>query len=133
MGKEDKNSRKASETAKGCLILLVLSTAIWLLIPDCSGEEEVETLDSKPSETTLKVEAYNFSHDLIKPYLKSPSTAVFPKPWNIKLLSLGNGRYFVDGYVDSQNGFGAMIRTKFECWIVYQRNVTIQIENIDFK
>ena len=44
-------------------------------------------------------------------YLKCPSTAKFYK---INILSQDKyGRVFVDLSVDSQNGFGAMIRTNF--------------------
>ena len=44
-------------------------------------------------------------------YLKCPSTAQFYK---INILSQDKyGRVFVDLSVDSQNGFGAMIRTNF--------------------
>lgn len=85
------------------------------------------------SKDLLKIEAYNFSKDLIKEYLKSPSTASFPRSNEIKLLALENDRYFIDGYVDSQNDFGATVRTQFECWVKYIRNQSIILESIDFK
>lgn len=81
----------------------------------------------------LSIQAYLFAQDLISGYLKSPSSADFPSASQIKLLSLGNDRYFIDGYLDSQNGFGAQIRTSYQCWVVYKENESIAIENIDFK
>ncbi|MEP2851383.1 hypothetical protein [Ekhidna sp.] len=95
--------------------------------------EEDEKKKAAKRGALLSIEAYNFSHDLIKEHLKAPSTASFPEPNEVKLLSLGDDRYYVDGYVDSQNDFGAMVRTEYECWIYYRQNETVKIENIDFK
>jgi len=50
--------------------------------------------------------------DAVKGSLKSPSTAKFP--WALGGQSLGNCRYRVRSHVDSQNGFGAMLRTEYE-------------------
>lgn len=51
--------------------------------------------------------------EAIKSILKSPSTAKFP---NILEWKFGkqDGVTIVQGYVDSQNGFGAMIRSDFQ-------------------
>ncbi len=51
--------------------------------------------------------------ETIKTILKSPSTAKFP--WNYQEYSLGkeNGVFYVQGYVDSQNSFGAEIRSTY--------------------
>jgi len=32
-------------------------------------------------------------------------------------VSLGGGRYRVQSYVDAQNSFGAMIRTRYDCTV----------------
>ena len=56
------------------------------------------------------------SEDLVKAQLKSPSTAKFPgkimdkSEW--KITKSGN-TYFVNSWVDSQNSFGAIIRSEF--------------------
>lgn len=49
----------------------------------------------------------------VKNVLKSPSTAKFPNilEWNIWKE---DGIYFMQSYVDSQNGFGAMVRSEFQ-------------------
>ena len=43
--------------------------------------------------------------------LKAPSTAVFCKDYEL-LIKENKGTYYVSGWVDSQNSFGAMIRTQ---------------------
>ena len=60
-----------------------------------------------------KVEAWAATTMLIKDRLKAPRTARFNGgAWNV--VYLGNNRYRVKGSVDSQNSFGAMIRTTFQ-------------------
>lgn len=46
----------------------------------------------------------------VKNSLKSPSTADFSG-----VTTTGSGPYSVTGDVDSQNGFGAMVRSSFSC------------------
>lgn len=47
----------------------------------------------------------------VSQHLKSPSSAQFP---DITIKALDNyGRVFIDVFVDSQNSFGAMLRTNF--------------------
>lgn len=62
--------------------------------------------------------------DYITNNLKAPSTAKFP--WDLKTTyDVKMGKYSVLSYVDSQNGFGAMIRTNFLCEItVDQQSAT---------
>lgn len=76
--------------------------------------------------------AYNVSMDFVKDRLKSPSTAKFPSSSekNQHTKYLGNDAYEIVSWVDSQNAFGAMIRTKFRCEIkfVYEKVQLIDIE-----
>lgn len=50
----------------------------------------------------------------VKEMLKSPKSADFPFDDVAKVKPLGNG-YRLASYVDSQNGFGANIRTNYVC------------------
>ena len=60
-----------------------------------------------------RVEAWAATTMLVENRLKAPRTAKFNGgAWNV--VYLGNNRYRVDGSVDSQNSFGAMIRTTFQ-------------------
>lgn len=55
----------------------------------------------------------------VKSQLKSPSLAKFP--WIVAdsaVQDLGNSVYFVQGLVDVQNSFGAMIRSEYKCSVV---------------
>ena len=58
---------------------------------------------------------YRFVEKVVPPKLKSPSTAKLPHYLsNDVICRVKNDSTFIyTSYVDSQNGFGAMIRTKF--------------------
>lgn len=75
--------------------------------------------------------AYSFAEDFIKERLKAPSTAEFPGLFEKKnhVKSLGNGEYQINSWVDSQNGFGAMIRSRWACKIKFVGD-KVQAENI---
>lgn len=53
---------------------------------------------------------------VVRERLKSPATAEFPRldEWEVTQGADGN-TWFVNGWVDSQNGFGAVIRNGFRC------------------
>ena len=62
--------------------------------------------------------AHLIAQDHIKSILKAPKTAKFP--WfDYKVARLENQVYQVVTHVDSQNGFGAMIRTRFTVKLEY--------------
>ena len=64
--------------------------------------------------------------------LRSPSSAKFPMTSTPGVLSVhaGGGRYLVDGFVDAQNGFGAMIRSTWECEIKENADQTWSLLNL---
>lgn len=52
------------------------------------------------------------AQEIVSGVLKAPSTAEFQNSWDMAVARNGN-LVAVQGYVDSQNGFGAMIRSDF--------------------
>jgi len=58
----------------------------------------------------------NSAQSDVSNYLKSPSTAVYPDVLGDDWTVVRDSDYFyVKSYVDSQNGFGATLRTNFIC------------------
>ena len=51
--------------------------------------------------------------------LKAPSSADFPASSLVNIQDVGNKVFEIRSYVDAQNAFGAMIRTKYFCKIQY--------------
>lgn len=73
---------------------------------------------SKPHELSA-IELHVQAQEFVKRSLKAPSTAEFP--WEpVSAGTDGTGLYQVESYVDSQNSFGAMVRSK---WMLNMRLV----------
>ena len=60
-----------------------------------------------------KQEMLNVIIPMVKPTLKAPLTAVFCDANELIVAEQADGKVKVTGYVNSQNGYGAMIKTGF--------------------
>lgn len=94
---------------------------------DTVYNEELLKIDKSPSETTLNSDSEGYeqvalilAEDIIKEKLKSPSTAEFPGLFESinHVKYIGDNKYQIDSWVDSQNSFGATIRTRYSCIMV---------------
>lgn len=80
--------------------------ALFIMIAGCGGGKQTSG-DS--------VGAFVFCKDFVRDRLKSPSTADFP--FRRTTSDLGNNTYVITSYVDSQNLFGATVRSHWSCKI----------------
>lgn len=60
-----------------------------------------------------KIMAYVMAQDFVEQRLKSPGSADFPTFEESFAEDLGSGKWRVRSYVDSQNSFGALVRSDF--------------------
>lgn len=60
--------------------------------------------------------------------LKAPATAVFCKEEELQIIKQ-NGIYYISGWVDSQNSFGAMIRTNINNFKIKDENGILMIKS----
>ena len=71
--------------------------------------------------------------DALKPYinasLKAPRSAIYCSPEELSVSSRGSNNYTVYGFVDSQNSYGAMLRTNFEYNVREMSDGSYIIEN----
>lgn len=69
----------------------------------------------------LDRDAFNICKEFVEDRLKAPSTAVFRNYFEddgeVTVTGSGSGPYTVRSSVDSQNGFGAMLRSDFVCTV----------------
>lgn len=69
---------------------------------------------SQTCETNLKYDAYIYAKEAVKLQLKSPRTAKFGSYGQTDIELYQNCVFIVKGYIDAENGFGAMIRSQYE-------------------
>ena len=80
-----------------------------------------------------KVTAHVMAREFVEQSLKSPGSAKYPWESSDDVTTyLGNQIYIVKSYVDSQNGFGALIRTNFTVKLEQTSNENWTLLDIDF-
>lgn len=77
--------------------------------------------------------AYLASQQMIKSKLKSPSTAKFPHYSEVSITSAGLCSFQINGYVDAQNSFGALVRDNYITVVTYdEKNQTHIQKSLSF-
>jgi hypothetical protein len=107
-------------------MMLVIGGCVAMVILTPRSKEAEE----KDRREAARVQALQVCHDAARGRLKAPASAKFPsvytppegvesgvieKSTTLDNLTLRPGSRFVRSYVDSQNSFGALIRTRFAC------------------
>lgn len=111
----------------GFMLFVFLLILILALLPPTQHELDIKAAAAiEDQERSEKYDAKERALYLVKSTLKSPSSAVFGEPYVIKTANT----FEVGGYVDSQNSFGAMLRTTFT--VVLSKNGD-QWKLVDFK
>lgn len=96
------------------------------------------TPSPSPSTKTVRVEhdtaeAWTVCQQFVERRLKSPASAKWAAGFNDFTTHLGNGRYQAKAWVDSQNAFGAMLRTNFECTVAHVKGDDWRLETLNFR
>jgi hypothetical protein len=110
----------------GCAIVIVGLVGLVLLVVGAAIFSEPEPKDSPRN-------AYLVCWQFVWGRLKAPATAEFPTSSDPAVRSerLANGAYLVRAYVDSQNGFGALVRTPFTCNVTWQQGEMWHLNDLD--
>ena len=69
----------------------------------------------KPSKDDPQADAWYACKEFIIRSLKAPKTAEFPRYQPSSVTYMGSNEYRVSIYVDAENSFGALIRSRFTC------------------
>ncbi|MBX3042871.1 MAG: hypothetical protein KIT33_12115 [Candidatus Kapabacteria bacterium] len=97
------------------------------------AKENQKLQKEKEKANSNEIAAITFSQIFVKDNLKSPSTAKFGNIREYTANNIDLGKWTVTGYVDSQNSFGAVIRTKYAVTIQYDvKNDKWTLEQINF-
>ncbi|MEX2363113.1 MAG: hypothetical protein WD597_05795, partial [Balneolaceae bacterium] len=125
----DRCGRKdqSTYTIKNILVVFGLFLLVVTLVPastdpepDSMYQSPTEKVEGEPvhfSEKDNKSMAYYMCEQWVKQRLKSPKTADFPSVFEGKFDNIfkDGAEYQIWSYVDSENSFGATLRTGFTC------------------
>jgi hypothetical protein len=94
------------------IIVLILTVSIFYIFAATHEQTPTRNWRTDPDPAAACVMMQEF----VKRELKAPSTAKFVRPGEIgtRCEYQGNQRYFVRGYVDAQNSYGATVRTGYQ-------------------
>ena len=122
--------------------ILMVGLGIWgyrscsstfSLSPETEARLDAER--QKEEQYGSKSMAWIMAQNFVKKQLVSPGSAdfggMFQQSYEDCVTDLGQGRYSVRGWVDSQNKFGAKLRSNFTCTLKYVGNDNWRCESID--
>lgn len=98
------------------VMILIIATPFLIGIITSLAGDSSPTPPAAPTEYEVKLNAGGWAQGYVEQILKSPSTAKFG---NDSVEDLGEGRYRVSNYVDSQNSFGATMRSDWTAIMKY--------------
>ncbi len=126
---EEKVEQPKSALPKGCLGcagLMFACVIVFFVIAIANRKSPEEAANSADSGAIVACRNY------VRNQLKAPATADFESVLDgIKTWNLGGGKYKVSSYVDSQNGFGAKVRTKFGCYAETTDGQNFTVTNLE--
>lgn len=111
--------------------ILAFVVIIWMFQP--SGGDRRPTRAPAPSAASAPTltDAFVMCQAFIEDRLVAPTSAKWPpRPHSQYATKTGESTYLAISYVDSQNGFGAMIRTNFSCAVRYVGNDRWHLESL---
>lgn len=125
-GEPTKKKAGCGQQLGGCLILCVLMGGCLAIVGPRVGKSIDASIEKAKAEAAANPDAWKtnnksmalvMTQEFVTKQLKAPSTAKFASSlWDGAMDHVtpeGEGVYRVKSWVDSQNGFGAMIRTNF--------------------
>lgn len=119
---------------------IVIMAALAVGSLEDGGQSTTSTPGTTKPDRADKIQAWVMTQQFVEQRLKSPSTANFgsilkgtyQSPEDC-VTDLGGGRFRSVGWVDSQNAFGATIRTHFVCELKYVGGGKWQLESFDVR
>ena len=126
-----KQKPKTRSVFKALGIILLFLFGLTLLYPTEKQTEQSKIAEQKSEHDAIT--AWVMAQEFVEGRLKTPSKAKFPMYDSKKIHHIGDGRYKIASYVDSQNSFGAKLRSSFSCVVRYEGNDAWVLEWLDME
>jgi ribosomal protein L7/L12 len=114
-----------SGNMKGCLLIAIIILIIVVFVSLCTGKESSDSMPKKGKidSTNVDISSRSIAQYAIEKQLKAPSTANFPyEEQNVTIFK--DSIVVVEGVVDAQNEFGAMLRGNYFVRIKFDNGLT---------
>lgn len=97
------------------VVVVFLGMMSFAMISGYKAGQTVKPAPTPPaiSKSAMAFSACQVSHRFVLAELKAPATAKFANCLDVAPATYAAGQWQFDGYVDSQNGFGAQLRTPY--------------------
>ena len=103
-----------------CFFAFAAGLYVWAMFFLHVDSSTAPYLPPQQTEYGYHVRGFDCVKQEVMGMLKAPSTAKFTD-WTESLMNkTGDNQYRFVSYVDSQNGFGAMLRTRFACDVQFE-------------
>lgn len=129
---EQKTGKKEPGLKEGIVGFLFFSIIVFgcnQLLCNSENPEDSYTKEQKDSAASAEFVnenssmAYQMSKQFLNKRLKAPATADYPLDMDKQFVKyIGDSTFHINSYVDSQNSFGALIRTKYYAILKYEGN-----------
>lgn len=118
-GSKNKEWMKKHPILTGVIIVFIVMMIGSMFGGDSSSNTSTNVPSPEQAIKDREITSIVFTKEVIKKILKAPSTAKFV---DVKAYELSNEKdvWAVNGSVDSQNSFGAMIRNQWEVQLDYR-------------
>lgn len=126
-GQPQRPSKKPQRSSPvlGVVMLFVMAVALCT-VGIAAVTSRMEEPPTDPASADRSTDAEVMCEESINKRLKAPASAKYTHQNSRK----NGAQYVVSGYVDSQNSFGAMVRTRFTCTVTDQGDGTWQLDDL---
>lgn len=106
-------------------LIAIIGMSFWIWNSFIKGQSNSSALTPVVAEQPVvkeysDIEAYVSAQMILEKFLKSPSTAKYPVANEASIKRYSDNSFQVSAYVDSQNGFGAMIRSEWTIFLKFE-------------
>jgi hypothetical protein len=112
----EKEKKKTSMLVKVLAVVFGVGLFTSIFASIISPSTSTPSVPQQPTAYQLKMSAELYSESFIERLLKAPSTAKFCRE---TVTELGDNRFRVSSCVDSENSYGAMLRSNWETTLAY--------------
>ncbi len=129
---EGKKLTKKEEVGAAIVLVIIFCLVGGYAISTTSKDDSVvpNPVATPQPKKHSDIEAFVDAQSVVTKTLKAPSTAKYPFSSEATIEHVGTDGFKVSSYVDSQNGFGAMIRSNWTVLFQYLPNGNLDIYQV---